>query len=259
MINRGLAEKLGLKELSINEHVEMHDSAGASLRHYVHVDELRLNDMKADDLDFIVMGEDRPMDPRLGGIFGATFLAAYDVEFDIPHGKINLFTKNHCKDNVVYWTKDYDALPFTTDISLHPVLRASLDGHEMSAILDTGATPSVLSARTARFVFGLDPIASGDKPDGQVFSGSGSALPIYKHRFGTLEIGGVQFHNTEFDIMPDKTTREIREHQSNRQDLMPSETNAETPLTIGLHHLSRLRVFLAYSERMIYISAGDAN
>ena len=258
MISRDLADKLGLQKLAISQNVELHDSANEVMRHYVRVHQLNLNDMTADDVEFVVAGENAPAGAVPDGIFGADFLASYEVEFDIPHRKINLFTKNHCKGQVVYWTQDYTALPFTLDASMHPVLRATLDGHEMSAIFDTGATPSVLSSRTARFVFGIDPVANGDKPDDEVQGGSGAVLPVYKHRFGDLEIGGVQFRNTEFYIMPDKTTRFIREHQRTAPDQMSSEQNAVTPLTIGLHHLSRLRAFVSYSEGMIYISAGDA-
>ena len=177
----------------------------------------------------------------------------------MPHNKVNLFTQDHCKGHVVYWTSDYTAVPFAMDASMHPVLRASLEGHEFAATLDTGAMPSILSAQTARHAFDLDPGATGAAPDGQVTAGSGATLPFYRHRFTDFEIGGVAFRNTEFIIMPDKVSRIIREHESRDPMLMPSEHNMPTPLVIGLHHLSKLRAFIAYSERVVYFSAGDAS
>jgi hypothetical protein len=217
---------------------------------------LTVNGMIAEDKEFAVMGEDNAADAPFDGIFGAAFLAAYDVELDLPHGKIRLFSQDHCKGQVVYWTQDYAALPFTVDASLHAVLQATLDGHLLPTMLDTGATPSTLSAQTARRDFNFDPAAARVEPDGKVFGGSGISLPYYKHRFTNLNLGGVEFHNTEPEVIPDKLSHIFRDHQ--RLDASASEQHLATVMTIGLHHLARIRAYIAYGERMIYISAGDA-
>jgi hypothetical protein len=66
----------------------------------------------------------------------------------------------------------------------------------------------------------------------------------------------VEFHNTELEVIPDKLSHIFRDHQ--RLDASASEQHLATVMTIGLHHLARIRAYIAYGERMIYISAGDA-
>lgn len=256
LISPRLVKELNLRPLTITGAL-VADAAGATMKHFVHIKKLTLNGMVAEDQEFIVMGESAAGEIPFDGIFSAGFLAAYDVELDLAHGKLRLFTQDHCKGQVVYWTQDFVTVPFTIDASLHIVMPVTLDGQSLRAMLDTGATPSTLSSQTARRTFNIDPAGAGEKPDGQEMTGSGATLPYYKHRFADLAIGGVEFHNTEFKIMPDKMTRMIRDHQ--RYNETQAEQHIATQVTIGLHHLSRIRAYIAYGERMLYISAADAN
>jgi predicted aspartyl protease len=256
MISRQLADQLNLPLRTARENAAI-DMAGKSARHYVLVHQVTLGGMSTtSETPFIVMGEDQAHQTEIDGIFSANFLAAYDVELDIAHGKLNLFTKDHCPGNVVYWTQDYVSIPFTLDGSLHVTFKAQLDGHEMRALLDTGATPSILSAQAARRLFDFDP-GEDTTPDGHVVAGGGAELPFYRKHFELLDIGGVAFRNTQLRIVADKASRIMREHASLEHDL--TIETLETPLIIGLQHLVKLRAYIAYDERMLYISAADAH
>jgi predicted aspartyl protease len=258
LITSQLADVLNLRKSSIASG-RLLDAAGKNFEHYVRIKTLTLNDMTAENLTLVVMGEtgsDKqwPYD----GVFGANFLAAYDVELDIPHGKMSLYVHNRCKEPPVYWTQDFVSLPFFLDASLHMVMTATLDGKPVRAMIDTGARPSVLSLQTARRIFDIDPEAAGRKPDGEGRAGSGAPLIFYKQHFDVLDIGGVSFRNTELYLVPDKTSRGIDENRSYEATL-PSETNQKTPLAIGMRHLARIRAYIAYDSRTIYISAADAH
>jgi predicted aspartyl protease len=256
MLSRHMVEALGLKPLPITPGVLLYDGAGQQIKHFVTPKKLTLSGMIAENKQFAVMGESSTAEIPFEGIFGADFLAAYDVELDLPHGKMRLFSQDHCKGQVVYWTQDYATLPFKIDASLHMVMQATLDGNPMRAMLDTGSTPSTISAQTARRTFNFDPEAQGIAPDDRVTMGSGASLPVYKHKFGNLDVGGVEFHNTELLVIPDKTTRIMRDHERHTEHA--SELYLPTQVTIGLHHLARIRAYIAYGERMLYISAADA-
>ncbi len=233
------------------------DAAGKSARHFVVVHKLNLNGMVADDTPFIVMGENGPGSMGVDGIFGANFLASYDVELDLAHGKMNLFTQDHCRGQVVYWTQDYDVVPFRLDASLHASFEADIDGQPMRALIDTGASSTVLSAQVARHKLNFDPVAAGTAPDGNLIAGGGEEMPFYLHRFQSLTLGGVQFRNTEIKVMTDRMTRAMRDRAPRESN--PMDETAETPLVIGLSHLAKLRVYIAYGEQMIYFSAANAN
>lgn len=257
LITAQLADELKLHRLSITG-AHVYDVGGGELQHYVHIKTLTLNGMTAENLAFIVMGEKGGNDDRsYDGIFGTNFLSAYDVELDVPHGKMRLFAHNNCKGPPVYWTRSFVAMPFVLDASLHMVMSATLDGKPLRAMIDTGARPSALSMQVARRMFDIDPVAAGQKPDGEGHAGSGAPIVFYGHRFGVLDIGGVSFRNTELYLIPDKTSRIMRDHNPTEMGLA-SETNEITPLIIGMHHLARIRAYIAYDSRTIYISAADA-
>ncbi len=38
------------------------------------------------------------------GVIGTDLLGKFDVDLDIAHKKLNLFSPDHCKGQVVYWT-----------------------------------------------------------------------------------------------------------------------------------------------------------
>jgi len=233
------------------------DAAGKSARHFVMVHKLNLNGMVAEDTPFVVMGENGPGIMGEDGIFGANFLASYDVELDLAHHKMNLFTQDHCPGNVVYWTQDYTVVPFRLDASLHATFEATLNGKPLRALLDTGASSTVLSAQVARRMFDFDPVASGATPDGNLIAGGGEVMPFYMHRFDSLTLGGVTFKNTEVKVATDHMTRIIRDEAPKDPSAMPE--TAATPLIIGLSHLAKLRVYIAYGEEMVYFSAANAN
>ena len=255
MLTRQMVDALKLQPLPVEPNLVVYDGSGTPLRHYVVAKKLTMSGMVAEDKEFLVMGENTAINAPIAGVFGASFLAAYDLELDIPHGKIRLFTQDHCKGQVVYWTQDFAVVPFSVDEFLHITLEVNLDGNTERALLDTGATPTTISAQTARRTFNVDPGAEGAAPDGQVTGGSGKTLPFYRHKFANLNVGGVEFHNTELEVMPDKLTRMMRDH-ANADGSGRGQT---WPLTIGLHHLARIRAYIAYGEGKLYISAADAN
>jgi predicted aspartyl protease len=256
LIDKALAEELKLPLRPARDGA-FYDAAGKSAQHFVMVHKLSLNGMVAEDIPFLVTGEGRSGGPsKIGGVFGANFLSAYDVELDLAHGKVNLFTKDHCPGNVVYWTQDYDVVPFRIDGSLHATFMANLDDEPLRALLDTGASSTILSSQVARHRFNFDPGAAGTEPDGNMYSGGGTAMPYYRHQFGSLTIGGVQIRNPELRVIADKMTRIIRDHAP--IDHTQLGTTEETPLILGLNYLSKLRVYIAYSEHKVYFSAANA-
>ncbi len=256
MINKTVADELKIPMRKAREGAII-DAAGKSARHFVVVHRLNLNGMVAEDTPFVMMGENGPAIMGEDGIFGANFLTSYDVEFDLAHHKMNLFKQDHCPGNVVYWTQDYAVVPFRLDASLHATFEASLDGKPLRALLDTGASSTVLSAQMARRMFDFDPVAAGVTPDGNLIAGGGELMPFYLHRFGSLTLGGVEFKNIEVKVATDRMSSVMRDKMPRDVDQM--EGTAVTPLIIGLSHLAKLRVYIAYGEQMVYFSAANAD
>jgi Aspartyl protease len=238
----------------------MVDMANKQLSRAVKVHELQIGNLHVNTTAAnILVSDEEGADPYADGTLGANILINYDVELDLKHGKIYLYQQDHCTGQVVYWTQDFMSVPFSLDGSRHIVFDTTLDGHSLRTVLDTGSQDSTLSTQIARKVFDLDPLAAGTKPDGQFFVTTGTSLPFFRHRFAKLSVAGIDFQNTELLLTQDMLSTTQRNQQNGLANFVPSEINQDTPLTIGLHHLMKLRVFIAYRERDLYISAADAN
>lgn len=257
IINQKLVTELKLQEGSLPS-LMFTDASGAAFRKFVMVHELQLGSMVARNVRFLVAGDANPNAIGFDGTFDANFLTRYDVELDLAHGKFNLFSQDHCKGQVVYWSDVAASTPIHIDATLHTIVPVTLDGKEVQAMLDTGATVSTLSQRTASRLFGIDPQAEKMPPDGQVRTGTGRSLPFYSRRFASFQIGGVEFRNTELKLMPDRTSSYINNPAQTGSHL-PEPGDSPVGVIIGLHHLEKLRIYIAYGERMLYVTAADAH
>jgi predicted aspartyl protease len=108
------------------------------------------------------------------GMLGANVLNRYDVEFDFPARTIALYTASGCLGRFAPWSGDFQAYSAHKTPSNRFILKLSLDGHPVRALLDTGATSSVGTTAAAR--------------------AAGVDSATYQHKFD-LEIGTARFEN----------------------------------------------------------------
>jgi predicted aspartyl protease len=231
LISPRLAAQLNLTKTQAGGDLAI-DGSGHALRNFVNVHKMGLGGMTAENVPFLVFGESGSLGD-FDGVFGANFLEAYDVELDLAHNKVNLFLPNKCAAAPVYWTQDFDELPFRVDASMHAVLQVTLDGHPLTALLDTGSSMTNISQLVARRTFGIDPEASGTEPDGHVSTGTGATLPFYRHKFSTFEIRGAAFRNTELAIVPLKVNHFIEDKRYGNHT--SAEENMVTQVTVALN------------------------
>lgn len=228
------------------------DIAGKHLREEARVP-VQIGAVKGDIVMGVVPGFS-PDDKRETGILGIDLLGRFDVELDLAHGKVNLFSQDHCKGQVIYWTHTAAvaavAMKFRGQETF--VIPMQLDGQDLDAMVSTGPLP-LLNGRVAQRTFGLE---------FEFSSAPGSALP--KHIFKTLSVDGLTITNPELSIYEDNSAPC---NGGARMKAVPlrTEHNAEfetcfglPDLTIGLPELKHLRVFIAFKERMLYATAADA-
>lgn len=186
-------------------------------------------------------------DQRVAGVLALDVLNQFDVELDLAHNKLNLFSPDHCKGQVVYWTKTAPvaALPMTVQGLREFVVPMQLDGKDIEAEISTN-TQAELNGHVAHDVFGLD-------------NAKGS------HQFKMLAVDGLGITNPTLAIYEDNS----QPCKGNgRQEATPllTERNprmehcyGHAELAIGVPQLKHLRVFVAFQERMVYATAADAN
>lgn len=198
--------------------------------------------------DFFIFARDNAEDPDLIGNIGANILKSYDVEIDYPGRKVKIFLQDHCRGKVVSWPhEDLAEIPFKLNDYGHISLPITLDGHSYRALLDTGATASFLDKSIADRDFGLtsetaNAIGTSDTLDGK-------DLPTFYHRFGLLDLGGLEFHNAQMAF----SIGQENSHKSGWQEERMPE------IVLGMHQLRGLHFYIAYGERMIYASVAPGS
>jgi hypothetical protein len=151
------------------------------------------------------------------GLLGGDVLQHFTLVIDVPGGRFVLLTSPSMG-------RAAGAVPLTLlgrNLLLAPV---TLDGHRLTALVDTGSSTSLLTSRgMARL--GLAAAQTGADAVGEL-SGVGGQSVVVSHRFSAFRVGGVTVRDPVF--------------------LMEAVPAATYDLVLGLDVLGRRRVVLSY-------------
>ncbi|MDR3418946.1 MAG: aspartyl protease family protein [Nevskia sp.] len=225
-------------------------AGGQVLDRYVKVPSFRVGQLDLRGVDFYV-GPDAPGDDaRVGGNLGANVLAKQDLELDPGAGKVRLYARDRCRTPALDLArKDVQALPLELEHNLISIA-VTLDGKPLRALIDTGASSSVLSLDVARELFGLSPDSPGVQRSAESSTLDGRRLQMYEHIFDSLTLGGVVFRQPLLTLAKD--------------NIGPAggwKVLGEAPqLILGMHELRRLHLYVDYGSKTLYVAtAGDAH
>jgi len=226
------------------------------------VDSLKIGAIEAKRFHLAVAGTDAGYQ-GYDGTLDPDVLIQFDLELDFANSKVNLFSQDHCPGKVVYWTKGaYVTLPFRmisgpATVNHHIVFTTTLDGHDLSTDLDTSAPTTVLFHRPAVEYFGFDE----KSPDVTLAPDKIDGLPVYRKRFGTLHLAGIDAPNPIIDVIPDQEMAGFHQEHSEKSRDDPIYGNMIEPsaLYLGTDVLRKLHVYIAYKEHKVYATAADAH
>ena len=193
------------------------------------------------------LGKSLPYD----GLLSTDLFVDADLDMDFGARRLTAFSTDHCEGRVVYWPADDVAVvPVTVshNIITFPV---SVDGHAVTAVMDTGAQYSVMNMNLARQVFDLTP----DSPDMRPLTETSGdrTVTTYGHRFDDVAFRGVDVKNLRIYLMPDQSARNrLRELSffATEGDRSPGVPD----LILGMDVLRHLHVYFATKEKRLYIS-----
>ena len=257
MIDNKLAEelKLPLNRITISGiDVAGHESNVSAMAHKV-----TLGDFTATNVSFLVAGRESANGSWANqALFGANFLEANDLELDLAHGKVNIFSADHCPGQGVYWAHQWVPIPIRIQHYSHIYLPVTLDGLETWAMLDTGAGVTIVDKHVAEGKLDVPVDGGKGKPDGYLTGTSGAGLPYYKHTFGILDIGGLAFHNTEVAVAENRLNYLAMNRSNNPHVTERAEEPINAPIILGLAQLSKLRMYFSFKEHMLYVTPANA-
>lgn len=212
---------------------------GLAVDHYVVAHDISLGAIKGSKFDFLVMPEqDHP--PGINGLIAPDIMQNYDTDFDFANGAFRLFSNDHCEGKVVYWTHDpYGAVDFRLTPLGQMSVTVTLDGHEIRAMIDTGAYHSVASLETVEDALGIDE----KNPNLRLMPGP-PGLPRYRYPFKTLSLQSITVNNPDIILIPDDQSR---------------QPPGAPKMLLGINVLSKLHLYFAYREHTLYVTPAAAH
>jgi predicted aspartyl protease len=247
------AAELKLPQKSVG--VLLYDASGRATGRAATLSRFLLGRLTATSFDLMV-GTDTDLgyDSRIAGIFAPGNLSHYDVDFDFGAAKFNLFSPDHCEGKVVYWqTNALAVVPIRISHAGHIVLPITLDGHRLTALLDTGSDGTYVTRSSAEGEIGLD-LNAPDVIDVGTLPDRPNAR-MYQHVFKTLALEGISVANPTVGIIPDLTHfLFVKPPPLGSHIQAAPDPDAEATVILGMNVLRHLHVYVAYKEQKLYIS-----
>jgi hypothetical protein len=125
---------------------------------------------------------------NIDGLLGRDYLALFDLDLDVPGRRLTLYQVTGCAGRFLPWPGNYVSIPIDTPTEEAIVLPVSIDGRPLRAMLDSGASASLLAA-PGMYKMGLDQANMAADPADRI-SGLGSrVVTVHRHRFNALAVG----------------------------------------------------------------------
>jgi predicted aspartyl protease len=237
-ISNAVAERLGLPRDPRYVTRSM-GVGGASSAPDVRIDELVLGHQRF-PVDRLAVGTFKLHSAQgldADGLLGGDILLAFDMDIDVPDGTLTLYRRRLCPGFLPPWPETPVEIPGVTTRRTRLQVPFVLDGAPGTAILDTGASGSVVGRDLARRLGLNDQTMAGDPTVGQGGVGPNVALARL-HRFQQLRIGPT---TVRAPVIP----------------VILSESGISDML-IGEDFLQGHRVWLSFNPAQVFVSGRDA-
>ena len=163
---------------------------------------LRFGDRETGELSLPVgslVGPLTKVDPPLSGLIGLDVLEPYDLDIDRPGGVVGLYLRTDCDADRPEWTGRAARVPLIRAADGLLLMPVTVDGVTLEAVVDTGARRTMIS-ETAMARLGLTDAAMSGDPATRSEGVDGAGQHGHLHRFNTLRIGVITFHQPRLDV-----------------------------------------------------------
>ena len=211
---------------------------GLSSVFLVKVKEFGIGDARAANLRFPVL---ETMDKSgIAALVGADFLMQYDVELDLAKDRVKLFRADGCQDKgLAYWDSHAMSVPMTMiDGGSSPLVQVKINGMTMSALIDSGASRTVVNLSAARQLgFAID--APGVQSGGKAAGIGADKKDTWNMTFDSFAIGDEVIRHPRIGVLDDTSMSMGR---------IPFQ------MILGRDFLRAHHVLLAQSQMQVYYS-----
>ncbi len=116
-----------------------YDISGRFSHEAARITDLTLGNMEATGFYLrLVPDPNFSAEPPFDGILATDMMSRYDIDLDFGHSRLNYFSPETCQGAGVYWAPKALAILPTPTLPGRAYVDVMLDGHKVSALIDTG-------------------------------------------------------------------------------------------------------------------------
>jgi len=181
------------------------------------------------------------------GLLGLDVLDQFDFEIDPQGKKLNLYSQEHCRGQVVYWDTEYSTIPFALSQQHLIQVTVQVNGRPLRGIIDTGNSHTSMRWTTASDLFGLTTGSPGVYAlPHPTMTGDGKLIDGAQYTFDSLEFGHVRIRHAVVNLLP--------QYSANAFSDIFGMDDWGPQIIIGMDVLQHLRFYVANAEKMIYFT-----
>lgn len=186
-------------------------------------------------------------DAPVVGVLGMDVFKQVDIELDAAHRKMNLFSQDHCPEQVVYWSARYDAAPIRFGSLGEFYFPMVLDGKKLETTLATSNAATTLRTDATRKLFNFDSHSTDVETEAD---SSGNTNAHY--RAMKLSGEGLDIINARITLIDPPTAGcHLSSHQGAASY---DDCFGVHPLALGQDVVSKLHFYIATKEKMLYFT-----
>lgn len=122
---------------------------------------------------------------EVDGLLGGRVLSAYDADIDMPQGRLTLYQPRHCPNGPAPFGGPSMTLHAAGNLAHKLAIPIKVDDINMIAVVDTGASATLLDARRVRLT--AEDLAKDRTRRATTADPVG--LEVHVHRFGHVQVG----------------------------------------------------------------------
>ena len=245
-----------LKLAKIDSNLHLLDLYGHASDKMVRIESFTLGRLRGENVNMAIQPNPNfGKGTRYVGLFGPDMMGRYDVDLDFGAYTMKYFSTDHCPGHVVYWQHAALGVTPMKFRNRHIRLTVKVDGKDLSAEIDTGATNTTMTAAAARRIFDITPETAGNVPlNNQGMAGA------FGRVFSTLDFEGVAVQNPHIVILPDLVGSKDPNNgqQTGSRAKRVDDDLDSADMLIGMNILKKLHLYIAFDERKLYISEASA-
>lgn len=249
LLTRSEVQKLGLRLSRTN--ARSFGVSGESTVSLAEVPDISIGVAHGKDI-LITVVDDTSAPFSAGGVVGTDFLFRADIDLSLAEGKLKFFTAKDCETAFLpRWDGEISQVPMGRGPGEdnRPRITVELNGVKVDALIDSGASMTVVDLRTAARL-GITPDSPGVVP-GRTASGVGThPLNSWIAPFASVSIGGETIKNLKLTVA-DLWGAARRDRNDTRSFEM---SEAMPHMLLGADFLQAHHVLFAVSQQQFYFS-----